>query len=206
MRRSRIALCTLCVLGGMALGIGTGNVRSQAPAAVPAPAPQGAAPAAQGRGPAARPLIDAQNLRMMAEQRDPHVTVPVFGSERAEGYYIVGTHFNPRQTSRPHYHDKDRWITVVSGTWCTGEGDVFRPETMVGLKPGSVMYHPAGFHHYDGSCDDQEVQLLIAGYGPVTTVQTEVDAQGNRVIRGSGGNRGAAPTDAGRGAPPAGRQ
>ena len=205
MRRSRIALCTLTALGAIALGTASGTARSQAPS-TPAPAPPSAAPAAQGRGPAPRPLIDAQHLRMMADQRDPHVSVPVFGSERAEGYYINGTHFGPHQTSRPHYHDKDRWITVVSGTWYTGEGDVFRPETMIGLKPGSVMYHPAGFHHYDGSIDDGEVQLLIAGYGPVTTVQTEVDAQGNPVRRGGGANRGATTEEPGRGAPPAGRQ
>ena len=43
------------------------------------------------------------------------------------------------------------------------------------------MYHPAGLHHYDGSCDDQGVIVQIMGYGPVKTVQTEVDAAGKPI-------------------------
>jgi quercetin dioxygenase-like cupin family protein len=185
MERSRRIAWVFCAVGAAVIGTASGNGRAQSavPPAQTAPAP---VQPGRGRGPAAAPLIDREHLRMPAEFRDPHKTVAVFGSERSDGYYIVGQHFGPHQTSRPHYHDKDRWITVVSGTWYTGEGDVFRPETMVALKPGSVMFHPAGLHHYDGSNDDQEVLLLIAGYGPVTTVQTEVDAQGNPVRGGRG--------------------
>jgi quercetin dioxygenase-like cupin family protein len=137
---------------------------------------------------------------MQADAPDPHATTTVFGSQSSEGYYIVRQHFAAHQTSRPHYHDKDRWVTVLSGTWYTGEGDVFKPETMVPLKPGSIMYHPANMHHYDGSMDDQEVLLQIVGYGPVSTVQTEVDDKGNPVTRPARG-RGAAP--AGDANPPA---
>jgi len=43
------------------------------------------------------------------------------------------------------------------------------------------MFHPAGLHHYDGSMDDQEVVVQLMGYGPVTTVQTEVDEKGNPI-------------------------
>ena len=68
---------------------------------------------------------------------------------------------------------------VVKGTWYTGEGDVFKPETMVPIKAGGFMFHPAGYHHYDGSMDDNEVIVQLMGYGPVTTVQTEVDAKGD---------------------------
>ena len=68
---------------------------------------------------------------------------------------------------------------VVKGTWYTGEGDVLKPETMVPIKAGGFMFHPADYHHYDGSMDDQEVIVQLMGYGPVTTVQTEVDAKGN---------------------------
>ena len=209
MKRTQRRVWMLCV-GAAAAGSLAGSAQGQAPASPSAPAQQ-AAPAEgrQGRGQQQRPLIDAQNLRMPADARDPHATVPVFGAPSSEGYYIVGQHYNPKQVSRPHYHDKDRWVTVVSGTWYTGEGDVYRPETMVPLKPGSVMFHPAGFHHYDGAMDDQEVLLLIAGYGPVSTVQSEVDAQGNPVRRGGGGGgarRGGAPAGP-TGAPaPEGRQ
>src|SRR5215212_3381518 len=36
-------------------------------------------------------------------------------------------------------------------------------------------------YHYDGSMDDSEVIVQLMGYGPVTTVQTEVDEKGNPV-------------------------
>ena len=42
------------------------------------------------------------------------------------------------------------------------------------------MFHPAGFHHYDGA-KDEEVTVQIMGMGPVKTVQTEVDEKGRPV-------------------------
>ena len=34
------------------------------------------------------------------------------------------------------------------------------------------MFHPAGFHHYDGA-KDEEVIVQIMGMGPVKTTGTE---------------------------------
>jgi quercetin dioxygenase-like cupin family protein len=86
--------------------------------------------------------------------------------------YVYRNRFAPGRTSRPHYHDQDRWVTVIKGTWWTGEGDVFDADKMVPIKAGGMMYHPAGFHHYDGA-KDEEVIVQIMGMGPVKTVQTE---------------------------------
>ena len=153
-------------------------------------------------------LVDASRLRMQPESAEAafgkEVQVTVFGDPAKPGLYAIRRRFTPGEMSRPHYHDKDRWVTVLKGTWYTGEGDVYKPESMVPLGPGSVMFHPAGAHHYDGALGDEEAVLLIAGYGPVTTVQTEVDAQGNPVSRGGGANRGRGAAPAA-GAPAAGR-
>lgn len=132
-------------------------------------------------GPARPPAVDATHLRMNPEQGMSSMTV--FGNQAAEGFYVVRNRFGPGQTSRPHFHDHERWVTVIKGTWWTGEGDVFRPETMIPIKEGGFMYHPAGFHHYDGS-KDGEVIVQIMGMGPVTTTQTEVDETGHPVSRG----------------------
>ena len=43
------------------------------------------------------------------------------------------------------------------------------------------MFHPAGLHHYDGSVDDNEVIVQLMGYGPVSSIQTEVDEKGNPI-------------------------
>jgi hypothetical protein len=165
--------------------------------------------------PPPKPILDADHLRMQPEQTDPNGNTAVFGLQGSEGFYIYRNRFGPHQTSRPHFHDKDRWVTVIKGTWYTGAGDVFQADKMVPIKEGGVMYHPAGYHHYDGSMDDQGVVVQIMGYGPVKTIQTEVDEKGNPIgsnplnpnpipNRGRGeGSTSTAPS--GRGAMPAGR-
>ena len=131
-----------------------------------------------GGGGEAPPLLDAKRMRLQPEEMV--APLKIFGDSSKEGFYMYRNRFGPHQTSRPHYHDKDRWAMVVKGTWYTGEGDVFRPDKMVPIKEGGFMYHPANFHHYDGA-KDEEVVVQIMGMGPVKTVQTEVDANGNPV-------------------------
>ena len=137
----------------------------------------------QGGGGAAPPILTEKHLRVQPEELIP--PLKIFGDSSKEGFYIYRNRFAPRQTSRPHYHDKDRWGLVIKGTWYTGEGDVFQPDKMIPIKAGGMMFHPAGLHHYDGA-KDEEVIVQIMGMGPVKTVQTEVDEQGNPVRRGRG--------------------
>src|SRR5262245_54527177 len=108
-----------------------------------------AGPSSSAQG--AKPLVDAKNLRMSADQG--MAAVPVFGDPSKPGMYVYRNRFAAGNTSRPHYHDQDRWVTVIKGTWYTGEGDVFAPSKMVPIKTGGFMFHPAGYHHYDGSQD-----------------------------------------------------
>jgi len=136
----------------------------------------GQAPAAPR--PPVKPLVDAENKRMNPEQG--LVSTTVFGDPSKPGIYVIRNRFAPGITSRPHFHDQDRFVTVIKGTWWTDEGDVFRADKMVPIKEGGFMYHPANFHHYDGA-KDEEVVVQIMGMGPVKTVQTEVDANGNPV-------------------------
>jgi hypothetical protein len=129
------------------------------------------------RGPVV-PLVDANHLRMNPE--DGLVSTTVFGDPAKAGMYVIRNRFAAGNTSRPHYHDQDRYVTVIKGTWYTDEGDVFRADKMVPIKTGGFMFHPAGYHHYDGA-KDEEVVVQIMGMGPVKTVQTEVDANGKPV-------------------------
>ena len=123
--------------------------------------------------PAGTPLVDAANKRMQPEAALTGGSVKVFGDPAKPGMYVYRNRFAPGQTSRPHFHDQDRYVTVIKGTWWTGEGDVFQPDKMVPIKTGGFMFHPAGFHHYDGA-KDEEVIVQIMGMGPVQTTSTEV--------------------------------
>src|SRR5205809_634127 len=177
MRLSLSIKWTCCAIGAIVLGTMTGPGVSMAQQRA-------------GGGPAAQPLTNETHTRMQPEDANPNGNTAVFGAQNAEGFYVYRNRFGPHQTSKPHYHDKDRWVTVIKGTWYGGEGDVFKPESMIGIKTGGFQYHKAGMHHYDGSCDDEEVIVQIMGYGPVKTIQTEVDEKGAPITGDNSGCNG----------------
>lgn len=121
----------------------------------------------------AQAVIDAAHLRAQPEDLAGAGTRTfIVGDETKPGVYVYRNTFLAGQTSRPHYHTGDRYVTVIKGTWWTGEGDVFQPDKMVPIKQGGMMFHPAGLHHYDGA-KDEPVTVQIMGIGPIETVQTE---------------------------------
>ena len=125
------------------------------------------------------PLVDAQHRRMQPETAEAafgkDVQVSVVGDPSKPGIYVIRRRFKPGEMSSPHFHDQDRLVTVIKGTWWSGEGNVLDKSTTVPMKPGAFMLHPAGLHHYDGA-KDEEVIVQIIGMGPVKTI--EVDASG----------------------------
>jgi quercetin dioxygenase-like cupin family protein len=113
---------------------------------------------------------------------DGATQVVIMGDPSKPGMYVVQNTFAPGRTSRPHYHDQDRYITVIKGTWWVSlgpEADVYNPGKMVPMKAGSFVFHPAYGHHYDGAKDEEAVVRII-GMGPVTTKQLEASARGQR--------------------------
>ena len=89
----------------------------------------------------------------------------IAGDPAKPGVYVVRVKFPPGLMSRPHFHPDDRYAVVLKGTWWTGTGDTFDPNTTVPVKAGGFMKHPAGGHHYDGA-KDEEVILQLIGQGP----------------------------------------
>ena len=106
----------------------------------------------------------------------------ISGDPSKPGMYVVQNTFAPGRIGRPHYHDQDRYITVIKGTWWVSlgpESDVYDPSKMVAMKAGSFVFHPAFGHHYDGAKDEEAV-VRIMGMGPVTTKQLEATGRGQR--------------------------
>ena len=155
----------VCALAAVCLMVPAVIGRAQQPSAPAAPRP---------------PLVDATNLIMQPEQAATGARV--MGDSSKPGWYVTRTRFAAGRGSRPHYHDQDRYVTVIKGTWWTGKGDVYRPETMVPIKEGGFMFHPAGYHHYD-QARDEDVIVQIMGPGPVKTVGSEVNEKGEPVQR-----------------------
>jgi quercetin dioxygenase-like cupin family protein len=92
----------------------------------------------------------------------------VSGDLHKPGPYVVRVKFSPGTMSMPHFHPEDRFATVLKGTWWTGTGETFDPDSTVPLPPGSFMKHPAGAAHYDGA-KTEEVVLQLIGVGPSGT-------------------------------------
>ena len=102
-------------------------------------------------------------------------TGAIFGDPTKPGMYVTRNRFAPGQGSHPHFHDQARYITVIKGTWWVSlgsESDVYDPDKMTPVKPGSFIFEPAFGHHYD-MAKDEEVIVEIIGMGPVTTTSLE---------------------------------
>ncbi len=97
----------------------------------------------------------------------------IAGDPNGHGLYVQRVRFPPHVMDRPHWHQGDRYVTVIKGTWYTGTGPSFDPGRSVPLKPGSYMFHPARALHWDGSNSDEEVIVQVVGLGPVETTPAD---------------------------------
>ncbi len=92
----------------------------------------------------------------------------VYGDPSKPGVYVIRVRFQPGTMSMPHFHPEDRLATVLKGTWWTGTGEDFKPDSTEPVGAGGWMLHPAGAAHFDGA-KDEEVVLQLAGVGPSGT-------------------------------------
>lgn len=90
------------------------------------------------------------------------------GNPNEPGLYILRAKFPPGVMIRPHYHSRDRFVTVISGIWHAGVGGDFDPENTTPLGAGDFMKHSAGAIHFDGARDEEAI-VEIRGLGPVET-------------------------------------
>lgn len=97
----------------------------------------------------------------------------IAGDPNGHGLYVQRVRFPPHVMDRPHWHPRDRYVTVIKGTWYTGTGATFDPARALPLRPGSYMFHPARALHWDGSNSDEEVIVQVVGLGPVETTPAD---------------------------------
>lgn len=97
-------------------------------------------------------------------------TTTLYGDPSKPGFYVQLNRFHPGAFSRPHYHENDRFIMVLSGTWWVTTGAKFDPENLtVPLKTGTFVTHTAREVHYDGARTGREdAVVMIFGQGPAT--------------------------------------
>jgi len=97
-------------------------------------------------------------------------TATLYGDPSKPGFYVQLNRFHPGNFSRPHYHEHDRFIMVLSGTWWVTTGARFDPERVtVPLKAGTFVTHSQREVHYDGArAGSEDAVVMIFGEGPAT--------------------------------------
>ena len=65
----------------------------------------------------------------------------------------------------PHWHPLRENVTVISGTFKVGMGDVFEAKKMIALPAGSFAYLDPSMHHYAMACG--EVVVQVHGMSPL---------------------------------------
>ena len=117
------------------------------------------------------PHWQAGDVPFEADPDRPGLSYAVLSGDPGKaGVYVIRLRIPPGHTFPPHYHDQDRYVTVISGVWAFGTGHSGKCEDTKPLTAGAFVMHPKGTVHFDGSCGDAYVEVQIIGQGPVKTV------------------------------------
>jgi quercetin dioxygenase-like cupin family protein len=92
---------------------------------------------------------------------------PIIGDQSKPGFYVLLARWKEGNFSKPHTHENDRYITVISGTWWVGTGDKWETEKAVPVPAGSVVTHYGKQVHWDGAqAGKGDAVILVVGMGP----------------------------------------
>jgi hypothetical protein len=91
-------------------------------------------------------------------------TANLHGDPSKPGLYAYVLKFGPNTWSMPNFHDNDRFVTVLEGTFCVGTGK-FDQQRTVPLRAGSFVRDVARGIHFEGTKDDGAT-LYVVGIGP----------------------------------------
>lgn len=114
-----------------------------------------------------------QDIQWVRNKEGTSERAILFGDPDKAGPYVIQIKWLPGNFSRPHFHNSDRFFTVIKGTWWIGTGHTFDPKATVPAPAGSYVLHRGGEIHYDGAKDEETI-IQVVGYGPVTTTAAEV--------------------------------
>jgi quercetin dioxygenase-like cupin family protein len=91
-------------------------------------------------------------------------TSNLYGDPSKPGLYAYIVKLGPNAWNKAHFHDNDRFVTVLEGTLWVGTGR-FDPQRTVPLKAGSFVRDVARGIHFEGTKEDGAT-LYFVGIGP----------------------------------------
>jgi quercetin dioxygenase-like cupin family protein len=86
------------------------------------------------------------------------------GHPAKEGPFVLRLKFPANYQVPPHRHPKDEHVTVISGAFGMGTGEVFNREVAPLLEAGSFVRIPVGMAHF--AWTDRETVIQLNGIGP----------------------------------------
>jgi quercetin dioxygenase-like cupin family protein len=97
------------------------------------------------------------------------------GDPSKPGLFTIRGWFPDGYHLPPHAHPNVERTTVLSGTWCVGEGDVFDLSRTTPLPAGSYATTPPGKHHFAYAKGETVVQVTSVGPWGLTYVNPTDD-------------------------------
>lgn len=176
---NKIALLVLsaALLTGVATVVCAQNQPGPSMADVSANDPTGPVP-----DPSHIPIVPPEKMANWIGSPKGEQHIPLFGDPAKPGMYGMLIKWNPGTSSRPHFHDQDRFIYVVSGTWWVSSSAHFDPKLTYPLPAGTFAEDVANTVHWDGArAGGPPVILELVGMGPVKTIR--VDENGKPLPR-----------------------
>ena len=162
----------VALLAGAAVLSGPGAACAQG--AAPAPVVTPKAPPGPVPDPTHIPFTLPANVKWVGDPKR-NLTAVLFGDPDKPGMYGVVIKWMPGTFSRPHFHDQDREIYVISGTWYVSSSNVYDERTTYPMPAGSVIHHVANTVHWDGNRQGATEPAIIelVGMGPVKTIPVD---------------------------------
>ncbi|MBZ5580256.1 MAG: cupin domain-containing protein [Acidobacteriia bacterium] len=94
------------------------------------------------------------------------------GDPSKPGLYIQLIRWHAGNMSRPHTHNSERYIYVISGTWWIGTGPHYDPASTYPVTAGTYVIDRPNEIHYDGA-KDADCVIYLVGIGPTSTTPAE---------------------------------
>ena len=89
---------------------------------------------------------------------------PIEGDPKREGLFTMRLKLPANYRIPAHWHPADEHVTVISGTFHMGTGDVLDPTKGTALPAGSFALMPAQMRHFAWTSEETVIQLH--GVGP----------------------------------------
>ncbi len=104
--------------------------------------------------------------------------VALVSGNPASGPYAQFVKVPRGYTFKPHFHEQNESVALISGTVVAGRGDKINEKAGTVLKAGGYGFIPAGTHHWAVAKTDAMFYQHISGPASVTYIHPEDDPRG----------------------------